>query len=508
MCLKNLIIVFTHRKSLIVALNLLVSISLNAQVVFEGTAESVGQINSSDGQNYLVLSSFNDSFAFTRERAAANDLYDQAELETEGKHIEYFVFNDDLLQKGMVSPIGFETENALFYSFVEFEKGLYRGAVRKIDLFTKKDTKVNIPFFRNKAPVQSGCLSENLQFMIISAESNNSYGVEDLYISKRKADGSWSSMKNLGADLNSGYQEITPFLAADNCTLFFASNRPGGSGSFDIYYSGRLDESWRSWSEPRRLGSQINTNGSESSFSFREGDALAYFVRSKDSDRYGDIFKIKIRESMDADTTATGQRKESVEEIAADKVVLKVVDAKNSKPLAALLITANDTSSNVNGIFTINSLNKEDVEIKSYGYLPKIISLDRTLAAGENLIMLASVAKGETIRLENVLFHRATANLMSGSEKDLDLVVEVLNDNPKISILLKGHTDNTGDPAINIRLSEERVNAVREYILSKGISAYRVAGKGYGGTQPIAGNEREETRKLNRRVEFEVIENE
>jgi len=492
-------------KYLIITFHVLASISLNAQIIFKGEAEPVTPLNSPNGQNYLILNSFDDSFAFTQENTKANVLYNRANVEMEGKHIEYFMLNDDLLQKGMVSPIGFESETSLLYSLVEFEKGLYQGSLRKINLVSGEDMEVNIPFFRNKAPVQSGCLSNNRQFMILSAESNNSYGVEDLYISKRKTDGSWSSIKNLGAAINSDYQEITPFLAADNHTLFFASNRPDGSGSFDIYYSGRLDDSWKNWSAPQRLGDQINTAGSESSFSFQDGESFAYFIRSKDSDAYGDIFKIKIQEDINADTTGIDQKGTIVEETAKGKVVLKVVDANDSKSLSALLIVGNDTLSNANGIFTIDNLNRDDIEIKSHGYLPKIISLDSSFVVGENLVMLASIAKGETVQLESVLFHRATANLVSGSEKELDLVVEVLNDNPAVRILLKGHTDNTGDPEVNVKLSEERVNTVREYILSKGISAYRITGKGYGGAHPIASNEREETRKLNRRVEFEVI---
>ena len=80
----------------------------------------------------------------------------------------------------------------------------------------------------------------------------------------------------------------------------------------------------------------------------------------------------------------------------------------------------------------IASLDNNDAEIKSHRYLSKVITLDSSLIVGENLIKLASIAKGETVRLESVLFHRATANLVSGSEKELNLIVEVLNDNPKV----------------------------------------------------------------------------
>ena len=117
------------------------------------------------------------------------------------------------------------------------------------------------------------------------------------------------------------------------------------------------------------------------------------------------------------------------------------------------------------------------------------------------------VTVGSVITLNHVLFKQGTVQMLSGSEEELDLVVEMMIDNPKIKILLKGHTDNQGDPVRNVRLSEGRVKSVREYLIRQGINAYRIKGKGYGGNAPIASNETEATRKLNRRVEFEVIDN-
>jgi len=415
-----------------------------------------------------------------------------------------FVCRDWLAVKGMVSPLGFDGED-LFYNHVFFDKGSYYGLVMKLDGEAKERVPVMIPFFKNKSPIQSGHLSSNKEYLLISAESSNTKGVEDLYISKKNPDGSWGSMKNLGAKINSPYQEVTPFLAADNKTLFFASNRPGGHGSFDIYYAVRQDDYWNDWSEPALLGAQVNTPGSETSFSFRDDEGWAYFVRAKDSDGYGDVYKIMFKEEIEADTATTEPELKEDNEVVSD-IFLKVVNATTNEALPAQFVSANKTISNVNGLFKVDTLDGTEAEVKAKGFLPKLVRLDSNLVAGSNVVKLASIAKGKTIQLQNVLFYRGTADLITGSEKELDLVVEVLNENPSIKILLKGHTDNTGDPVRNVRLSEARVKSVKAYIIAQGVSPYRVSGKGFGGNQPLASNETEETRMLNRRVEFEVIE--
>lgn len=475
------------------------------QIRFNGDPIPIAEINSSFGQNYLVLDPYSGNMAFTEENGGSGD--ENAIIEMKHDSSVVYVFKDWLNTKGMVSPIGF-VHDQLFYSHVVFDKSVYRGVVIKLDLIAGKREKVDIPFMKNKSPIQSGCLSTNGQFMILSMESGNTYGVEDLYVSVKESDGKWGSFRNLGATLNTKYQEITPFLAADNRTLFFATNGRGGRGSYDLFYSVRQDDSWRNWSEPIRLGDQINTPGSETSFSFRDGEEWAYFVSAQDSDGYGEIMKIRMNEEIEEDTTRldkvlvveeTNPTEEPI------SILLKVVDASTYESISASVITSSDTLTNVSGLFPVDRLRGFEVEVKSMGFLPKRFIIDSTFRPGENTIALSSVAKGNTIQLNHVLFHRGTADLVSGSEDELDLVVEVLNDNPDIKILLKGHTDNTGDPVKNVRLSEARVKTVKEYILSQGISPYRVRGKGFGGNQPTASNASEATRKLNRRVEFEVV---
>ena len=118
---------------------------------------------------------------------------------------------------------------------------------------------------------------------------------------------------------------------------------------------------------------------------------------------------------------------------------------------------------------------------------------------------LQPVSVGTIINLGNVLFRQSTAILLEESYDELDMVVDFMNANPQIRIELSGHTDNRGDKALNIKLSTERVKRVKGYLVSKGISAKRIEGKGYGGSKPLGTNATEEGRRLNRRVEFKII---
>ena len=136
--------------------------------------------------------------AFTEEKggnARDQDLYQVQTAILDSQQWQIFNFTDWLGDKGMVSPLGFY-DGSILYNQVVFDKGLYYGKV----LMNKgsKVDEVKIPYFRNKAPLQSGCLSRDGQYMILSMEGNNTYGVEDLYVVKRKADGSWEQAKNLG----------------------------------------------------------------------------------------------------------------------------------------------------------------------------------------------------------------------------------------------------------------------------------------------------------------------
>jgi outer membrane protein OmpA-like peptidoglycan-associated protein len=120
---------------------------------------------------------------------------------------------------------------------------------------------------------------------------------------------------------------------------------------------------------------------------------------------------------------------------------------------------------------------------------------------------LQPIEVGTTVNLRSVLFEQSKTSLLPESFAELDLIVSFLKDNPSVQIELSGHTDNRGVPFQNVKLSQGRVDTVKEYLISKGIDKKRISGKGYGGNKPIASNTTEETRRLNRRVEFTIKKN-
>ncbi|MCV9388698.1 OmpA family protein [Reichenbachiella ulvae] len=392
-------------------------------------------------------------------------------------------------------------------------KSYYRVSGRWFD-----SDPVEVEYLKNQGEHFSATISDNAKIMLIAMESFGTYGVEDLYVSQLQPNGKWSSPKNLGGTLNTPHQEITPFLAADNKTLFFSSNGRGGQGSFDVFMSTRLDDTWLNWSEPKNLGPRVNTSGWESSFVLPTEKEFAFLISTQNSEGYGDIKMVRVAQEIEK------LEEEIVEEEPVAEVVQKkfvpihgeVRDQVTRRVIVGAEVEAvifpsgekKKARTNRMGQFTLNVTDGEryNVKARAFQYMTAEIELSAVEAAsGESYTFeLNPVIEGNTVALDNVLFKRGQSELIEGSEKELDLVVEMMKYNPDISIFLSGHTDNQGDAKLNLKLSEERVKTVNRYLVSHGIAEERINGKGYGGTKPRASNASPESRKLNRRVEFTI----
>ena len=346
--------------------------------------------------------------------------------------------------------------------------------------------------------------------LLLSMKSDRSFGGSDLFISFLEPTGSFSSPKNLGLKLNTKGEEISPFLAADNRTLYFASTGHPGYGNYDIFVTKRLDDTWTNWTKPQNLGSNINTPKWDSEWSISTVDDIAYYISGatiyKDD---ADIYKVVIPDSAKPLPT----------------LVLKgkVFDSKTKKPLE-VEIAYHDLKTNEQlGIIHSSSMDGSYKILlpygKSYtlyatrkGYFPitENVYNEKPLTTTElkKDLFVAPVEIGTKVTLKNVLFVMAKADLKPEAFPELDRLLLLLKTYPKMKIELSGHTDNVGDKSKLQTLSEERVQTVKTYLINKGIDPNRLSGKGYGCTKPIASNGNEKSRMLNRRVEFMITQSE
>lgn len=387
-----------------------------------------------------------------------------------------------------------------------------------------------IPYFQNKSGLCCGTVSEDGTILIFSAETYGTHGVDDLYVSLN-TNGKWSEPKNLGPVINTQFQEVSPSLSADGKTLYFSSNGRKGRGSFDVYASTRLDETWINWSTPVNMGDNINSGGRE--LYFRPHPTLGYalFTSTINSDGYGDIKaydpdqRLSKRDSIIAvaesqrmpDTLRIAEVKHDTTKAANPKRITvygKVVNSKTGEPVQARIAfvgpgrNTQTTTSLADGYtISISATDEYSITIEAQGYISTMEKLDIDTYEMRELEMnfsLQPVAVGTVVNLKNVLFAQAKTDILPESYPELNLVVKFLQDNPNVRIELSGHTDNRGVHADNVKLSQQRVNKVKEYLVSKGVDAKRISGKGYGGTKPIASNDTEESRRMNRRVEFTI----
>lgn len=429
----------------------------------------------------------------------------------------------NLNDKGYNAAAGFSPDGSQIFLMNHYhknEQATTQGISwsRKIGSDWSFPENIAIPYFLNRSSLLSGQLLEDKGIFVYAAESYDTKGAEDIYVSRRDNSGKWNEPRNLGPVINTTLQEFSPSMSADQKLLYFSSNGRRGYGSFDVYFSERLDDSWQNWSVPANIGSRVNSDGRELYYRTFPQRNLALYTSTQNSDGYGDIkFYLDSLQMNIPDTVVKLveiKRETTVGKIGFTKMAGNVTSSKTDQPIAARLDFKADstysTTSNTGGsyILSIPSTKIYTIVVEAAGYIGVLEKLDIHTFEMEQVELnfkLQPIEIGTTVNLKNVLFQVGTTTLISDSYNELDVVVDLLKANPKVEIELAGHTDNRGDAKMNLKLSQSRVDKVKSYLVSKGISGRRIKGKGYGGQKPIAGSDSEESRKLNRRVEFTIV---
>ncbi|MCX7909626.1 MAG: OmpA family protein [Ignavibacteria bacterium] len=408
--------------------------------------------------------------------------------------------------------------------------GTFEGTFGQFDIYYIKRTELgwgpleHLPYPINTQYVDEGaCLSGDGKVLIFTSDRpggigeyhpygtifhGNFMGNMDLYISF-KTDTGWSEPVNLGPVINTPYAERSPYLHPDGRTLYFSSDGHPGLGRLDVFKTIRLrEDSWTEWSEPINLGKEINTILDDWGYKVSLRGDSAFFASHWRTDGYGgwDLYSVTLPKFAKPQKFAT--------------IRGKVVDPFG-KPLSAK-INIEDLSSGKT-LWSINT-NPDNGSFllvlplgKNYGYFAEKtnyfpISNNIDLRAFQNDTNISLdiilypvdflVEKQKKVRLNNIFFDFDKYELKPESFSELDRVVKILKENPDINIHIEGHTDSIGTEAYNLQLSRRRAEAVRNYLTSKGIPLEKITVFGFGASIPIATNQTEEGRALNRRVEI------
>lgn len=386
---------------------------------------------------------------------------------------------------------------------------------------------------------------DGLSSKIYKKNNNIKVGQQGLYRATR-IDGKWSNIKPLPIN-STDYSVTSPSLSKDGKTLYFASNMPGGLGESDIW---KVTINSDEYSKPENLGSKINTTDKEN-FPFIGEDNLLYFSSTGKLGLGGyDVFKIDLNANMPAENIGKPVNSEkddfsfsynktqdvgyfssnrngtdaiySAKPICIAQAIVIVTNKKTGDVLPNATVSIADKKGNIIATKTsdINGQVSYDISCKtSYNILVTNTNYE---TAGASIEVLK--AEGKTIKIElepvtviitdtevllnPIYFDFNKSNITSQGASELDKLVKVMQDNPKMIIFVRSHTDSKGSPEYNLSLSEKRAQATVQYIISKDIPSDRISGKGIGSTEQkikCGLNCTEEEDSQNRRSEFLIV---
>ncbi len=357
----------------------------------------------------------------------------------------------------------------------------------------------------------------------------------------------WLNVKRLPNNVNTQYDEDGIFLHPDGKTLYFSSKGHNSMGGYDVFKT--VKQADGSWSDPVNMGYPINTPDDDIFFVVAANGRHAYMTSFRE-DGYGDkdLYKLTLLGAekqpvlsgednllANLDAPVSGKVIEPKVEISTSQVaILKGVvrDDKTKKPVEATIELIDNEKNEVIARFSSNASNGRYLVSlpagKNYGIAVMAenylfhsenfeITDDAQYLEVEKDIDLKQASVGTIIVLRNIFFDLNKYSLRDESQNELDRLIKLLNENPKLRIEISGHTDTRGSASYNKDLSQNRAQSVVTYLVQKGIDQKRLVSKGYGLEQPIVSDEEikkmrskreiEAAHQENRRTEFKILSN-
>ena len=391
-----------------------------------------------------------------------------------------------------------------------YSNGAPKGAGISSAVMTEKGWSVprdiRIDQYYNNSTYSELSLDPSGMVLLMTVEREDTRGQRDIYVSKRKRDGSFSVPVNCGRTINTWGNEVSPFIAADGVTVFFATDGRRGYGDFDIWMTRRLDDTWTSWSQPVNVGPSINTDGWDAYFTIPAKADYAYLSASNPQNNSLDLYRVPLSDSL--------------KPLPVVLVSGRVLNAATKQPIATSVSYESLTKGRTVGLarsepreghysIVLPAGDLYGFRAEFDGFYPVSDQLDtRSLNTYKEItrdLYLAPLQKNQVVLLNNVFFDFRLSELRPESFAELNRLAEFMMARPAVTIELAGHSDNVGTTTANLEISRNRVQAVRAYLESRGVPAARMKVVAYGATKPVDSNDSEDGRRRNRRVEFKIL---
>ena len=424
-------------------------------------------------------------------------------------------------------------ESAVFISYDEKRLYIYRNVKNNHgDLYVSEfkngkwhsPKQLPEPINTKKYFEPSACESPDGKYLFFVSDRPGGYGGLDIYMSEKKADGSWGEPVNLGPTINTPYNEDAPLLLGDGKTFFFASDGPKSMGGFDVFKC-----EWKGGTEftkPENLGYPINTPGDDIYMMLTQDKRFVY-VASERPESYGekDIFIIDLEPPL-PDSTLLAEENNSEQTSTLKPVRIlrwKIIDAETKQPLRALVefeltpyekaVYKPEEFPTENYYMILGNIEPpKKVIISKPGYKTLIQELSIPDEAPNGEVSYTFEVEPLKIPFEdkkrNVLvtiyFDFDKYNIRPSEVPKMEKLTQIMKENNFIKVRLDGHTDVRGTDQYNIILSRRRAYSVRNYLLTKGINGKRIIVNYHGEKNPVDNSNTEQGHQKNRRVEVKI----
>jgi outer membrane protein OmpA-like peptidoglycan-associated protein/tetratricopeptide (TPR) repeat protein len=360
----------------------------------------------------------------------------------------------------------------------------------------KWDEITSLPFNSKDFSTGNPSISKDGKTLFFSSNRPGSIGGVDIWKVAISETGSYGTPENLGNKVNSEGNESFPFITSEN-VLYFSSDAKQGIGAMDVYKINLNSDS-----EAKNLGKPVNSEKDDFAFSFNENKKIGFVASNRNGN--DDIFQLLPVCNYEVNTIVIN----AITGAILAEANVSILDDKNN------IISTKKSNTKGEVTYAVNCEKRYSIQATKEGFESNAFEVDASNKKGGSISISAAlnpitaIVTETEVLLKPIFFEYNTTNITQQGAFELDKLVQIMKNNEKLIIFVKSHTDNRGSDEFNLLLSDKRAKATIQYVISNGIAANRISGKGFGEKEPkvdCKNNCSDEAHEQNRRSEFLIV---